>query len=394
MGVDEGVWHRRSPPSALEWLGHLLDTLVFLACLGLPLVLQPSSGHLRLFAVLAAGSCLLVTKDELLHQRRCAAGEHWLHALLFLLHPVVLGATGLLWLAAAHGPGGPATVAGRVDLPEPEVARTLLVVQALATSAFLGFQAVLGAGRPRPTVDNGIYDRLGERWYQARNDPVALLRAQMRLLSAWVRGELAVRGGGRPLAVLDVACGAGFLANALAEAGHQVAAIDLARGALEVARRHDATGTVRYLVQDARRLGFAAGSFDAVCMLDFLEHVEDREAVLAEAARVLKPGGLLLVHTFNRTPLAWLVAIQGVRWAVANTPRRLHVYHLFLRPGELEALGRRHGLRAEAFRGVRPRVWSWPFFKLLATARVDDRFRFQFTPSLEVGYCGRLRRTG
>jgi 2-polyprenyl-6-hydroxyphenyl methylase/3-demethylubiquinone-9 3-methyltransferase len=377
MGVDEFGFHRRRSVSRWEWLGHVLDTLVFLGCLSCPLLLPPS--QVRLYAALAAGSCLLITKDELIHQRLCTGGEHWLHAVLFILHPVVLIATGLLWLGA-----GPV---------QPAAARAVLLVQALLVAGFLALQIVFGAGRKaQGGINNAVYDELGEGWYSARDNPVALLRAETRLRSGWVLEELKGHFGERPLDILDVACGGGLLANPLAQAGHAVTGIDLSRGSLEVARRHDPTGTVDYLVQDARALAFPDGRFDVVCMMDFLEHVQDRDGVLSEAARVLKPGGWLFFHTFNRTPLSWLIAIKGVEWSVLNTPRNLHVYHLFLKPAELAGLCARNHMAIEDLRGLRPRVFTWAFLKLLFTARVSDGFQFEFTRSVRVGYCGRARK--
>jgi 2-polyprenyl-6-hydroxyphenyl methylase/3-demethylubiquinone-9 3-methyltransferase len=380
MGVDEFGYHRRRAVPRWEWLGHLLDTLVFLGCLACPLLLAPAPAHVRLFAGLAAGSCLLITKDELIHQRLCSGGEHWLHAVLFILHPVVLIATAMLWLGAGA--------------MEPVAARALLLLQALLVAGFLALQIVFGAGRKRQAaeINNAVYDELGERWYAARDNPVALLRAETRLRAGWVLDELKGHFGPRPLAILDVACGGGLLANPLALAGHAVTGIDLSRDSLEVARRHDPTGSVDYQVQDARALAFPEGRFDVVCMMDFLEHVKERDAVLAEAARVLKPGGWLFFHTFNRTPLSWLIAIKGVQWSVLNTPRNLHVYDLFLKPEELAGLCARHRLVIEDLRGMRPRVFTWAFLKLLVTARVSDGFQFEFTRSKRVGYCGRARK--
>ncbi len=381
MTVDEFGFHRRREVPRWEWLGHMLDTLVFACCLAIPLLLPPEARWVRLYAALAAGSCLLVTKDEALHKRLCSAGEHWLHAVLFILHPVVLIAAALLWI-------GSAALA-------PPLARAMLALQCLLAAGFLALQAVLGAGRRAPApggIDNAVYDELGERWYTARDNPVALLRAETRLRTAWILEELKAHCGGRGLAILDVACGAGLMANELARAGHAVTGVDLSRSSLEVARRHDATGAVAYLAQDARALAFPDGAFDVVCMMDFLEHVPERDAVIGEAARVLRPGGRFFFHTFNRTPLAWLIAIKGVEWAVKNTPRRMHVYDLFLKPGELAELCARHRLAVEEVRGVRPRVFTWAFLGLLATARVSDGFRFEFTRSRRVGYCGWARK--
>jgi 2-polyprenyl-6-hydroxyphenyl methylase/3-demethylubiquinone-9 3-methyltransferase len=340
---------------------------------------------------MAMGSCLLITKDEFIHQRLCSGGEHWLHAVLFILHPIVLVATGCLWVglgAAALGRGSTPLALGA----------WLLLLQALLVSGFLVFQLVYWSRRPRaeepsPGIDNSIYDELGERWYTATDDPVALLRAESRLRTSWVIAELVAQFGPRPLAILDVACGGGFLANPLAQAGHDVTGIDLSLDSLAVAGRHDDTASVAYLPMDARSLSFPNEHFDVVCMMDFLEHLPERDEVIREAARVLKPGGWFFFHTFNRTPLSWLIAIKGVEWFVQNTPRHMHVLELFLKPSELRAICTRHGLAVEVLRGVRPRVFSRAFLKLLFTGRVDDRFEFLFTRSQQIGYCGRARKT-
>ena len=378
MGVDELGCHRHRAVPRLEWQGHVLDTSAFLLCLVWPLLFAPTAPHLVAYAGLGGFSCLLVTKDEWTHHVGCAGSEHWVHALLFLLHPVVLIATACLWA----GSGAP--------LPPPELARRMLWLQAGLVGAFLVLQCLFGAGRrAAAAVDNSLYDQLGERWYTASDDPVALLRAESRLRNGWVLAELSAHFGPRPLAILDVACGAGFLANPLAQAGHAVTGIDLSGDSLAVAQRHDPTGSVAYRAMDARALAFPEGHFDVVCMMDFLEHVEERDEVLREAARVLKPGGWLFFHTFNRTPLSWLIALKGVAWAVRNVPRNMHVYRLFLKPAELRRLCAEQGLEIEVIRGVRPRMFTRAFLRLLATGRVSAQFQFEFTGSQQIGYCGR-----
>jgi 2-polyprenyl-6-hydroxyphenyl methylase/3-demethylubiquinone-9 3-methyltransferase len=388
MAFDEfGFHHDRTVPRS-EWLGHALDTLVFLACLTIPLLLMPEPFNLRLYAALAIGSCLLITKDEFIHQRLCSGGEHWVHAILFILHPLVLIATALLWISTGVG------ALDGIPAPPPGLVRGLLGFQVTLVSAFLTFQIIYWSTRKTltanlPEINNGIYDELGERWYDATDDPVALLRAESRLRTSWVLSELQNQFGDRPLTVLDVACGGGFLANPMAEAGHAVTGIDLSQDSLAVAERHDSTRSVTYLAIDARRLAFPDEQFDVVCMMDFLEHLPDRDAVIGEASRVLKPGGWFFFHTFNRTPISWLIAIKGVEWFVKNTPKHMHVYSLFLKPSELEELCGRHHLAIEVLRGVGPQVFSLAFFKLLFTGRVIDQFRFKFTRTQSMGYCGR-----
>ena len=240
-------------------------------------------------------------------------------------------------------------------------------------------------------VNNAIYEQLGERWYDAEDDPIALLRAESRLLAPWLASAVRAEFGPAPRRVLDLGCGAGFLSNYLGALGQQVTGLDASAAALQVAAEHDPQRTVRYVQGDALSLPFPAGSFDVVCALDFLEHVEPRERVIAEAARVLAPGGLFFFHTFNRNLLAYLVIIKGVEWFVRNTPPELHVLRLFSRPAEIQRDCAEHGLEMLELCGVRPKL-GWPFWRMLLTVRVQRDFEFTFTRGTPLGFCGRARK--
>jgi 2-polyprenyl-6-hydroxyphenyl methylase / 3-demethylubiquinone-9 3-methyltransferase len=248
--------------------------------------------------------------------------------------------------------------------------------------------------RPARTVNNEIYDALGDRWYDAEDDPVALLRAESSCRAPWVTEEMARAFGGRPARVLDVGCGAGFLANALARQGHRVTGIDTSQASLAAAARHDDTGDVRYAIGDARRLSFDDGAFDVVCAMDLLEHIEEPALVVAEASRVLAPGGLFFFHTFNRNWLSWLVVIKGVEWFVKNTPRDLHVLHLFLKPDEIRGMCAASEMSVRMMRGLEPVTLSKAFLRLLATGTVPLDFQFRFTNSTRMGYTGLAAKRG
>jgi hypothetical protein len=102
MFVDEGWFHRRRGLPRWERVGHPVDTASAALCYGWLLLRRPGEpGALAGYAALALFSCLLVTKDEFVHARHCAPGEHWLHAVLFVLHPVVFAAFGALWWSGA-----------------------------------------------------------------------------------------------------------------------------------------------------------------------------------------------------------------------------------------------------------------------------------------------------
>jgi hypothetical protein len=97
MSIDEIYCHRARRLERWERWGHPLDTLFYFACLLWLLLVMPSEFALGVFAVLSFGSCLFITKDEWQHRALCSGFENWLHALLFMLHPLLLLSAGWLW---------------------------------------------------------------------------------------------------------------------------------------------------------------------------------------------------------------------------------------------------------------------------------------------------------
>ncbi|MFL5813474.1 MAG: bifunctional 2-polyprenyl-6-hydroxyphenol methylase/3-demethylubiquinol 3-O-methyltransferase UbiG [Bdellovibrionia bacterium] len=243
-------------------------------------------------------------------------------------------------------------------------------------------------------VNNEIYHELGDQWYTAHDNPVALLRAEGRLKNPWVVQTITKKLGPGSRSVLDIGCGAGYLVQELERAGHRVTGIDLSQESLDTARRFHPESCADYLCMSAYELDrFAPGSFDVICAMDFLEHVDEPERVIAGAARVLKPGGLFFFHTFNRNWLSRLIIIKGVEWFVRNTPERLHIYSLFIKPSELASWCHQSGFTDIEWTGIRPKILSRAFLKLLRTGTVDTSFGFTFTKSLALGYAGVARLT-
>ncbi len=241
------------------------------------------------------------------------------------------------------------------------------------------------APHSRP-VNNAIYSALGERWYEADDDPIALLRAESRLRNVWVNAELDARFS-QPCDVLDIGCGAGFMTNELAQRGHRVTGLDASAESLAVAAARDVTGTVKYDHGTAYRLPYSDGSFACVGAMDLLEHVDQPRQVISEAARVLAPGGIFFFHTYNRNWLVWLIVIKGVEWFVKNTAKDIHVLRLCLRPDEVRQMCTDSGLAVEQLRGTRPCL-NRAFLRLLTHGVVANDFRFTFTASTRLGYTG------
>lgn len=239
-------------------------------------------------------------------------------------------------------------------------------------------------------IDNSIYDTLGERWYTAFDDPVALLRAENEAKWPWILQKIGEQCADANT-ILDVGCGAGFLSNRLAREGFEVTGVDLSEESLVVAGKYDSTRTVRYERANAYELPFLEKSFDVVTCMDFLEHVEDPALVIRECARVLRPGGVFFYHTFNRSALSEAVIIKFVERFVKNTPPRMHVIELFLRPEEVLSFCDEAGMENLALTGLRPQLGSFSPLDIFRGI-VPKSLAFTPTSSLALSYLGVSRK--
>lgn len=237
-------------------------------------------------------------------------------------------------------------------------------------------------------VNNEYYNYLGEDWLTADDDPIALLRAESKLKNPWVIQTIEETLGEGNKKVLDVGCGAGFLSNAMAKAGHNVDGIDMSEESLAIAKKYDETKSVNYQIADAYKLPFEDEVFDAVSAMDFLEHVEEPGKVIEEVSRVLKPGGVFFFHTFSKNILAYLVVIKLVEWFLPKTPKHLHILRLFISPKQLEKMCVLANLNVKCLLGIRPILGNRSFWSSLLNRRVHKDFSFTFTGSTLISYIG------
>jgi len=155
--------------------------------------------------------------------------------------------------------------------------------------------------------------------------------------------------------VLDVGCGGGLLAEALARQGADVTAIDLAPGMIEVARLHAAESGLRidYRVAAAEELARSMPQrFDVVTCMEMLEHVPEPAAMTVTLARLLRPGGAAFVSTLNRNLRSFLLAIVGAEYLFELIPRGTHEYERLIRPAELAHWARAAGLTLRELAGI------------------------------------------
>lgn len=214
--------------------------------------------------------------------------------------------------------------------------------------------------------DLAIYERHAADWW---NESAPAFRSLHRvnefrtaLLDEWLGKRL------HDKRVLDLGCGGGLLSAYLAQRGARWLGVDLSGASLRAGSERLGA---RFARADVLRLPVADASMDVVLAADVLEHVPSLDAALAEAARVLKPGGDLYVNTINRTTRAKLLAI-GVAEGVGLVPRGTHDARLFVRPDELRASAWKHGLTLEALQGESVDVLRTVSRWAIALRRSDD----------------------
>jgi 2-polyprenyl-6-hydroxyphenyl methylase/3-demethylubiquinone-9 3-methyltransferase len=196
----------------------------------------------------------------------------------------------------------------------------------------------------------GKFDSLAHAFWDPAG-PFRTLHAMNPARCAYVRARAQLVG----TRAADVGCGGGLLAEALAGAGADVTAIDLAPGMIEVAQLHaaDQGARIDYRVESAEALAARAPhAFDVVTCMELIEHVPEPAALIGTLGRLLRPGGHLFLSTLNRTPAAFLLAIVGAEYLARLLPRGTHEYAKLIRPSEIGAWARAAGLELRDVSGL------------------------------------------
>jgi 2-polyprenyl-6-hydroxyphenyl methylase/3-demethylubiquinone-9 3-methyltransferase len=225
----------------------------------------------------------------------------------------------------------------------------------------------VGASTTRPsTIDPaeiGRFDALAATWWDP-DGPMKPLHGMNPVRLGFIRDRAAAHFGidARQmsllagLAVADVGCGGGLLSEPLARMGARVTGLDPSTQNIAVAMAHAARMEldIRYLPTTIEDVVAQRERFDMVTALEVVEHVADVPAFLAALSGALKPGGLLVMSTLNRTLRAYAAAIIGAEHILRWLPRGTHDWNKFVRPEELHAGLEHAGLKLIETRGMVP----------------------------------------
>jgi 2-polyprenyl-6-hydroxyphenyl methylase / 3-demethylubiquinone-9 3-methyltransferase len=257
------------------------------------------------------------------------------------------------------------------------------------------------------SIDNDVYNRLGESWW----DETSLLNCLHGSITpgrfAYFRDVLSRQFGTgvAGLSMLDIGCGGGFLAEEFAALGCKVTGVDPSLVSINTACAHAAGQGLHidYRVAAGEALPVPDAAFDIACCCDVLEHVSDVDRVIGETARVLKPGGLYLFDTINRTRTSKLVSIQLTQqWRLTRlTDVALHDWDMFITPDELTDVLTRYGLALNELTGLGPRASPLSLIRDFARARrgqitygeLSRRMDMGQVNSQAVSYMGFATRT-
>lgn len=214
-------------------------------------------------------------------------------------------------------------------------------------------------------AETAKFARVADHWWDVEKGPFAPLHTMSPVRCAFIRQALCAHFAldatavepFRGLRLLDVGCGGGLLCEPMARLGGEVLGVDAVAHSVSVAEAHaqrDATVAPRvaYRAATAEQLVAEGLTFDAVLSLEVIEHVADPRAFVASLAALVRPGGLLVVSTINRTPTSYALGVLAAEHVLRWVPAGTHEWSKFVTPEEMRSLTAEAGLQMQQLSGM------------------------------------------
>ena len=195
------------------------------------------------------------------------------------------------------------------------------------------------------------FSALASRWWDPTSEFKPLHEINPLRLG-WISN---VAGGLNNKKIIDVGCGGGILAEAMAAQGAEVTGIDLAKKSLQIARLHSLETGIQVNYQHISAEDMASQhseKFDVVTCMEMLEHVPNPASIIRACAQMVKPNGWVFFSTLNRNPKSFLFAIVGAEYLLNLVPKGTHHYENFIKPSELARSARESGLTMHELKGL------------------------------------------
>lgn len=255
-------------------------------------------------------------------------------------------------------------------------------------------------------INNRLYDEFAHTWWD-ENEFLHLLKVMVNPWRVPYFKNALFKYYGQDLSqvhLLDIGCGGGLLTEEFAGLGCQVTGIDISPQSVAAAKTHEGLSglSIDYQVGSGTNLSFDSNSFEAVSCCDVLEHIQDWKLVLAEAKRVLKPGGLFFFDTINRTLKSKAVMIYALQEFPLTKlmPADTHIWELFITPEEITAALREQNLVVQDMKGSRiaknPLAALWAIRQQkqgkITCAELGRRLKLKLDKDISLNYLGYSRK--
>ncbi len=251
----------------------------------------------------------------------------------------------------------------------------------------------------KKTINNDIYNDYANGWWD-KDSFLNVLETGIQPLRSSYTQQCIQSNKTSSLRCLDIGCGGGIITENLASFSQDVTGVDISAASLETAKQHaqEQGLKINYQQAPAENLPFTDDSFDLITCCDVLEHVDDLAKSIAEISRVLRPGGVFVYDTVNRTLMSYLSLIavaQDIPWT-RFAPKNSHVWHKFIRPQELAALLSDNQLKQQEEVGMAPSVnplmMLWYIFQVknnkIDFATFGNTIQFKRSRSKAISYLG------